>query len=91
MKESIEFDFGDDSVAKTYDTVLVPVLFESWATALIERYPDWEGKHVLDLAARTGVVTKNLARVVGKEGSVTAVDMNPQMLDMAKETCKLID
>ena len=88
MEKMEEFSFGDDSVARTYDNVLVPVLFESWAKALIDHYPDWEGKHVLDLATGTGVVAKRLAAAVGEEGTVTAVDMNPQMLNLAKEKCK---
>lgn len=65
MDNQVEFSFGDDSIAKSYDKILVPSLFEPWAVHLIENNQPWVGNMVLDLACGTGVVTKELARNVG--------------------------
>jgi len=82
-----EFSFNNESVAKAYDSYLVPVLFEPWARKLIVEHRPWQGKKVLDLATGTGVVAKLLAKEVGESGEIIAVDLNEQMLDLAKERC----
>lgn len=87
MSNPIEFSFGDNSVAKAYDSVLVPVLFEPWAFQLIKEYQPWTNTNVLDLACGTGVVTKELARNVLPNGKVFALDINKEMLDLAKLKC----
>lgn len=84
MENKVEFDFGSDTIAKAYDSYLVPVLFKPWAEQLLHEYPSWKGKRVLDLATGTGVVAGQLAEQVGIEGKVTAIDMNGQMLAIAK-------
>lgn len=88
MAEQVEFSFGDDSIAKSYDKILVPSLFEPWAIHLIENNQPWKNKMVLDLACGTGVVTKELVSNVGPNGSVIALDINAQMLGIAKSKCK---
>lgn len=87
MKETVEFNFGDNSVARAYDTHLVPVLFKPWATKMIEENSSWTGKVVLDLACGTGAVTKELVKSVGPEGKVIALDINREMLDLARTKC----
>ena len=87
MKKSQEFNFGEDSVANAYDHVLVPVLFKPWAVLLIEEHGPWEGQSVLDLATGTGVVAHMLAGVVGPGGSVIGIDINDQMLRLARNRC----
>lgn len=87
MNKSNEFSFGNDSVALAYDTVLVPALFKPWANRLIKENKPWSGNYVLDLACGTGVVTKELAQNVIPEGKVIALDINTQMLDLAKSKC----
>jgi ubiquinone/menaquinone biosynthesis C-methylase UbiE len=83
MKKSTGFSFGDSSVAGAYQEVLVPILFEPWAQALVEMNESWQGSCVLDLATGTGIVAQLLAKEVGTSGSVTGMDMNQQMLDIA--------
>ncbi len=83
MEKSNEFSFGDDSVAGAYDEVLVPILFEPWAKALIDAYGPWDGRRVLDLATGTGVVSRLLAGEVGQSGSVLGTDLNTEMLIVA--------
>ena len=42
------------------------------------------GLTVLDLAAGTGIVTQKLSHAVGPSGRVIASDINPEMLDVAR-------
>ncbi len=84
----VEFDFGDDSVAGSYDDVLVPMLFEPWAARLVEDNQPWEGQHVVDLATGTGIVARALVDEVGQQGRVTGVDLNGAMLARARKRCE---
>ena len=83
MKESNEFSFSDNSVAGAYDDVLVPILFEPWAKALIDAHGPWDGRRVLDLATGTGIVSRMLAQQLGPAGSVLGTDLNAEMLKVA--------
>lgn len=87
MNESQKFSFGDNSVASAYDNILVPVLFESWATRLIKEYGPWEGREVLDLATGSGIFAQLVAGLVGPGGSVLGVDISGEMLCLAKARC----
>ena len=87
-QDSPKFNFGNNAVAKAYDSILVPVLFEPWAKALVEEHQPLLGKNVLELACGTGVVTKELANYVLPNGSITALDINKEMLSLAKEKCE---
>ena len=87
MNDKVEFNFGNESIAQAYDTILVPSLFEPWAIQIIQDNMEWAGLCVLDLACGTGVVTKELAHHVNPNGGVTALDINRQMLDLAKLKC----
>ena len=82
-----EFSFADDSIAKAYDTILVPSLFEPWAVQLIQDNQPWRDTKVLDLACGTGIVTRELANNVNNNGSVIALDINSQMIDLARIRC----
>jgi len=88
MDGSDTFSFGNESVAKSYDSILVPSLFEPWAKKLIQEQQPWTNKTVLDLACGTGVLSKILLQNVGPKGKVIALDINGQMLELAKIKCK---
>ena len=88
MSEPVKFDFSGDSVATGYDNFLVPVCFEPWTKALIEEHRPWTGRRVLDLATGTGVVTRLLGEEVGPTGTILGVDLNPDMLSMARNRCQ---
>jgi ubiquinone/menaquinone biosynthesis C-methylase UbiE len=81
------FNFGTDSVAKSYDDVLVPLIFEPWANSLIEEHRLWQGSRVLDLATGTGVVARLLVGRVGPGGHVIGTDLNGEMLVRARQRC----
>jgi ubiquinone/menaquinone biosynthesis C-methylase UbiE len=91
MNTTREFSFGDDSIARAYDNLLVPHLFEPWASRVIEENQPWDGLHVLDLATGTGIVANLLAKHVGSEGKVSAIDINSQMLALARERSIRLD
>ena len=48
------------SIAKLYDTYLVPLIFEPYATDLANRLASRPVTRVLEIAAGTGVVTRAL-------------------------------
>jgi SAM-dependent methyltransferase len=73
--------------ADYYERDLVPALFEPWARDLVERVGTGPGERVLDVASGTGVVARIAAARVGPSGSVTALDVNPTMVEVGKQVC----
>jgi SAM-dependent methyltransferase len=73
------------SIPKLYDTYLVPLIFASYAEDLANRLASRSVGHVLEIAAGTGAVTRNLARVLPKSVFIVATDLNQPMLDLAAE------
>lgn len=71
------------SVPKIYDTYLVPLIFEPYATDLVNRISSRRLSCVLEIAAGTGVVTRALASALGEGVSIVATDLNQAMLDQA--------
>ena len=55
---------------------------EEHTTALIEKLAVKPGDVVADLGCGTGYFSRRLAKKVGAEGSVLAVDIQPEMLDL---------
>lgn len=70
--------------AESYHNFLGPALFAPWAKLLIDRAAPRPGERVLDLACGTGIVTRQVAPLVGREGKVVGVDINPDMLAVAR-------
>ena len=73
------------SIPKLYDEYLVPLIFEPYATDLVERIAARPLARVLETAAGTGVVTRRLAARLPERVSVVATDLNQPMLDRAAE------
>jgi SAM-dependent methyltransferase len=71
------------SIPKLYETYLVPLIFESYATDLVNRLASRSLARVLEIAAGTGVVTRMLASVLHENVSIVATDLNRSMLDQA--------
>ena len=63
---------------------MVPSLFAPWATYLIQRANPQPGEHVLDIACGTGIVIRNVAPRVGVQGIVIGLDVNPDMINIAR-------
>lgn len=67
--------------AETYDSYLVPAIFEPWSRELIKRAQVWKGDRVLDVACGTGIVA---CRIAGTSASVTGLDLDPTRLERAR-------
>jgi len=70
--------------AETYESYMVPAIFAPWASRLLETAVPKPGERVLDLACGTGIVGRQAAKLVEPGGSVTGLDLNPNMLEVAR-------
>jgi SAM-dependent methyltransferase len=71
------------SIPAVYDTYLVPLIFEPYASDLVNRLASRSLTRVLEVAAGTGVVTRRLASLLPERVSIVATDLNQSMLDYA--------
>jgi len=71
------------SVPEIYDRLLVPLIFEPYATDLAGRIAAGKPHDVLETAAGTGVLTRALAARLSPDVRITATDLNQPMLDKA--------
>ena len=82
-----------DAIPQLYERYLVPLIFESYAIDLASRVTLHRPSRVLEIAAGTGVVTRQLAKVLPLGVSIVATDLNQPMLDhaVAKGTARPIE
>jgi SAM-dependent methyltransferase len=73
------------SVPRLYESHLVPLIFDSYAADLARRVSLRSVSRVLEIAAGTGVVTRQLAAVLPTSVAIVATDLNQPMLDLASE------
>lgn len=78
----IDKRFGG-AIAAIYDQWLVPLIFEPYAADLARRVASRRPGNVLEIAAGTGVVTRQLASVLPGSVAIVATDLNQPMLDRA--------
>ena len=71
------------SIPRLYERHLVPLIFEPYAADLAARVAACRPSRVLEVAAGTGAVTRQLARLLPAEASIVATDLNRPMLDEA--------
>lgn len=72
------------AIPVNYDKYLGPILFEPYALDIIDRLKKDKVEHVLELACGTGRVTRHLVDLIPDQGSLSAADLNPGMLEIAK-------
>jgi ubiquinone/menaquinone biosynthesis C-methylase UbiE len=72
------------SIPENYDRFLGPRIFHDFADDLAQRAFSINPKQVLELAAGTGIVTRRLRDLLPYDSLITATDLNPPMLDVAK-------
>jgi trans-aconitate methyltransferase len=70
--------------AEIYEQHMVPAIFARWAPDLVEAAGVRPGNRALDVACGTGAVTRLLAERVGPTGTVVGLDLNPEMLAVAR-------
>lgn len=73
----------DSGVAELYERLMVPLIFEPYASALAQRLAPIAPKRVLELAAGTGVATRAMSAGLPESTSIVATDLNQAMIDQA--------
>jgi SAM-dependent methyltransferase len=71
------------SIPEVYDRCLGPMLFHPYAEDLVRRLAGLNPERVLELAAGTGIVTAEAARVLPPGTELVATDLSQAMLDVA--------
>jgi ubiquinone/menaquinone biosynthesis C-methylase UbiE len=69
------------SIPELYDRFLVPLIFEYYARDLAARVAQANPSNVLETAAGTGALTRELAARLPANAALTATDLNQPMLD----------
>lgn len=72
------------SIPQHYDQGLGPMIFVDYAADLARRAAAGKPKRVLETAAGTGIVTRALRDALPADARLTATDLNPPMLDIAR-------
>jgi ubiquinone/menaquinone biosynthesis C-methylase UbiE len=70
--------------AEAYEAIFVPNMFARWPAHLLDLAHVHAGDRVLDVACGTGIVARTAADRVGPEGTVTGIDLNENMLIVAR-------
>jgi SAM-dependent methyltransferase len=73
------------SIADLYDAILGPFMFEPFAREMAGRLSGLDGD-VLEVAAGTGILTRELDRALDPEARIIATDLNAPMLEVAART-----
>ncbi len=68
------------SIPKLYEMYLVPLIFKPYAADLVKRLPAESLTNVLEVAAGTGVVTRELAAALPQDVAIVATDLAEAML-----------
>jgi SAM-dependent methyltransferase len=71
------------NIPQLYKQYLVPLIFEPYAADLASRAASCQPSRVLEIAAGTGVVTRQLAKNLPAGVSIVATDLSQAMLDQA--------
>jgi len=71
------------SIPKLYEEYLVPMIFAPYAADLATRLGTRRVTNLLEIAAGTGALTRELAAVLPDSVSIVATDLNQPMLDLA--------
>ncbi|CAG2146949.1 2-methoxy-6-polyprenyl-1,4-benzoquinol methylase, mitochondrial [Cupriavidus yeoncheonensis] len=72
------------AVPELYERYLVPMIFAPYAADLARRAAALQPARVLEMAAGTGALTRELARLLPPQASIVATDLNPPMLERAR-------
>ena len=72
------------SIPQIYERLMVPLVFAPYASDLAGRIAKARPRQVLETAAGTGVVTRELAARLPADIGITATDLNAPMLAQAK-------
>ncbi|TPI78011.1 methyltransferase domain-containing protein [Mesorhizobium sp. B2-8-9] len=74
-----------------YERWLVRPLFRPWADMTLEEVRLFQGDRVLDIACGTGIVARVARERLGEAACVVGIDVNPDMLAVARAVAPDID
>ncbi len=77
------------SVPANYDQYMGPLFFEQYAQDLVARIDKDKVQQALEIACGTGRVTKHLRNALPPAATLIATDLNPGMLEVAKQKVAL--
>ncbi len=83
--------FNRTSFPDLYEQHLVGPLFRPFAEAILDQVNVSPGDRVLDIACGTGIVARLAKERIGRSGHVVGVDVNSQMLAVARRVAPAID
>ena len=83
MAEVERFQLSGDA-AQRYEQGTIPTIMKFHTEVMFEKVPLREGDRVLDVAGGTGVVTRIAVERFPNIASIVGVDLNPNMLDIAR-------
>lgn len=72
------------SPAEVYERYLGPAIADRWTRVLLDYAKPQPGERALDVACGTGSVARHIAPLVGVNGEVVALDINPEMLAVGR-------
>src|SRR5882757_8585767 len=72
------------SIPQYYDQGLGPMIFVDYAADIAQRVAAGGPARVLETAAGTGIVTRKLRDALPADAKLTATDLNPPMLEIAR-------
>src|SRR5215469_4712831 len=72
-------------IPEHYDCGLGPVVFMDFAADIARRVAAYSPPRVLETAAGTGIVTRQLRDLSPAGARLTATDLNPPMLEVARQ------
>jgi ubiquinone/menaquinone biosynthesis C-methylase UbiE len=75
----------DGSIPEMYDRYLGPLLFEPYASDIADRVAELRPRRVLEIAAGTGLVSRQLIDKLPPTTALTVSDLNAPMLDYARQ------
>jgi len=84
MSAGNSFNLSSEA-AKGYETQKVPAIFAPIAKATLEQTELPENAAVIDIACGTGIVSRLLVEYLSGKGRIVGTDLNPAMLEIAKE------
>jgi ubiquinone/menaquinone biosynthesis C-methylase UbiE len=73
-----------DSMSEAYDRWMVPTVFLPFAVEVARRVAARGPRRVLELAAGTGVLTREILAATGGSAEVTATDLNEAMVEFGR-------
>lgn len=72
------------SIPEIYDQLLVPLLFDSYASDVTDRIEVLHPGEILEIAAGTGALTRAMSARLPTDVQIMATDLNQPMLDRAQ-------